>query len=85
MQGGWRCLRNSSGIAVVFTSAAADLSGVLSGLNAFKLEQNQMPWFPVLCSFSCGAPLSITASEKNINSTVVIYNSNVVNKDWDMK
>lgn len=44
-----------------------------------------MPWFPVLCSFSCRAPLGITASEKNINSTVVIYNSNVVNKDWDRK
>lgn len=35
--------------------------------------------------FSQGAPLGIPASEKNVNSTVVIYNSDVVNKDWDLK
>lgn len=29
--------------------------------------------------------MGITASEKNIRSGVVIYNSNVVNKDWDSK
>lgn len=44
-----------------------------------------MPWFPALCSFSWGAPLGIPASEKNVNSTVVIYNSDVINKDWDLK
>jgi len=44
-----------------------------------------MPWFPVLYSFSYGATLGLTASEKNINSVAVVCNSNVVNKDWDMK
>lgn len=39
----------------------------------------------VSCITFRGAPLGIPASEKNINSTVVIYNSDVVNKDWDMK